>query len=184
MNEYRIETIRAFRRVEGFRILVETDGDSYDVNSAVADMYLERGRRARVLVSGRQIVGIGHVDPVMDPVTSDIIRMHGGDIPAIETWMTRRLVWAERDSLKPECPEKGVQMDEDGHVHAALIWEGYSYSHGTISIQDRMPETTVEASIGRLLREVVSIPRMDTLDLAILDAQVTPLGTDFTVARC
>lgn len=154
-----------------------------DGSAADARGLLHENGHMRVLVDGTRIVGVGHPRPRMHVKTAGIMRAIGMDVDAVTAWALSPLVWTSHLDHRVELGVSGMGavVVDDGHVVLMCCMEEHAIVHEDISIQVKLPEALVLASTGRLLRDVVSIPSLDHLELPILHAEVSPVGTLFRV---
>lgn len=165
---------------DGTRLTIDTmAGVRGDIKEAMP--HLSPGCEARVMVdeAGR-IQGVAHPDARIHPVTLQLLEALEVDVAATMAWGASALLWSTAKLTPVECPD-GSLVDLEGEVVLMVGYEGFTVAHHDISIQTKLPETTAAACEGRLLREVVSIPDLDHLDIRILHAERTPIGTMFTI---
>lgn len=139
------------------------------------------GDKARILVEGKKIVGIGYPDPRMHPHTRQIMTAFGMNIDAVKNWATSALIWASSEDHVISCPEMGISIDNDQQMQLQIGCEDYTISHDDIYIRNQLPDTMIAACVGKLLREVISIPEIDHLEIPIIFAQNTMGGAEFTI---
>lgn len=150
-------------------------------SSADARGILHECGEARVLVDGSRIVGVGRTNPTLHPHTRSIMEAFDIDVAGVVEWALSPLIWVESEAYSIECPEMGVVLDGDDRVMLTWAMEGFAITHEDVYLNEKLPEAIVAASVGRLLREVISIPEIDHLDIPILAAEVTPINTRFVI---
>lgn len=189
--EWRRIRVSRVQRMFGSTEQVEcADGTMLTINTGMtaggsaadARGLLHELEEARVLVDGTRIVGVGRTNPSVHPVTLSIMKALEMDVDAILAWALSPEVWVEEVHNRMDCPENAALFDNEDRLMLMVGYNGdYTILHQTICVHAAMPEAIVSASIGRLLRQVVSIPDLDGLDLEIVSSDQSTSGCDFKV---
>lgn len=141
---------------------------------------MERDETSRLLVRGDLVVGVGRSKVRVHPVTLKLMEASGLDPLASCGWAAGPVTWHET----------GIEHESAPHNHMWFIDDEImmNISHGRWWVDGRslgvlgwLPETALIASIGRDLRDVVSIPGLDEHRIEILDAVHTEDGPVFTI---
>jgi len=149
----------------------------------MADAYaaLRPGMRARILVKGCDIVGVGDIGAKIAQTTLDLMQALGVDVDKACSWAAGPHHWRSASLPHDEYADERVSISRDGMLWLTAKGEGYQIHHDEVILDTELPETMMSAAAGRMLREIVYIPEIDHLDIAIRTAQNLQGRARFTV---
>jgi len=186
-----VRTVVRTRRVSADRhVLICDDGWEGTLDASASDAIASRSAldavlrygTVRVLGDGDRVRGLGHAAPRVHPHTRSIMEMLEIDVEAAVEWAAGPVLWRDGKVEKDLVSDFRYMLTDEGELVLSTAIKGRDGTMATLNwntlvLSVELPETAVIAMTGRTLRDCVSIPPLDHLEVTVLRAYNENLRT-------